>query len=419
MSSLRVRIAVLLVVAIVSVVTLITVVFLAFLSPPGPERTIQPVARQIELLIKAAETQPESFDLVAQPAAGVEHMSMTEWLKEVIVAPGKGPPPEIVVVRSNGVDPMRASVRIGKHGWLVVPIPALPPRKSPFHILFSWLGLITIGATTIALYMAHRMVQTLALLQTAVEKVGLDGTLPPLPEAGPAEVRATAKALNTLSARLKSAMDSRMRVVAAAGHDMRTPITRMRLRTEFIEDDEERASWLRDLDELNRIADSAIALVRASTATSHIEVLSLDKLVASVVADLRDQKLDVTLVSGAPVRVRGDRLALSRAFRNLLINAATHGVSARVRVEFAAPATARVVIEDRGPGIPDNMINQIFEPFFRVSPARHQAIPGAGLGLTIAHDIIQLAGGSITIRNGEIGGLVQTLELPAIQSTAS
>lgn len=411
MSSLRVRIAVLLVAAIVSVVTLITVLVLALLSPPGPERTIEPVARQVELVIKAAEADPGAFGFSPAPASGAPDPSMSEWLREVIVAAGN---PEIAVTRARNTDPMKASIRIGGHGWLVVPIPDLPPRKSPFHILFGWLGLITIGATTIAVYVAHRMVQTLALLQNAVEKIGPDGTLPAIPEEGPAEVRATAKALNTLSARLKSAVDSRMRVVAAAGHDMRTPITRMRLRTEFIDDQDERASWLRDLDELNRIADSAIALVRASTQTSHVEILALDKLVASIVADLRDQKLDVTLVSTAPGSVRGDRLALSRALRNLLINAATHGVSARVRIERVSPATASIVIEDCGPGIPEERLGQVFEPFFRVDRARHQAIPGAGLGLTIAREIIQLAGGTITIRNGVGGGLVQTVSFPAV-----
>jgi signal transduction histidine kinase len=104
--------------------------------------------------------------------------------------------------------------------------------------------------------------QPLALLESAVEQVGPDGALPILPERGPAEVRATAKALNSLSSRLKRAMESRMRLVAAAGHDLRTPITRMRLRAEFVGDDEERARWLTDLDELERIADSAILLVR-------------------------------------------------------------------------------------------------------------------------------------------------------------
>ena len=106
------------------------------------------------------------------------------------------------------------------------------------------------------------MSKPLALLESAAESVSPDGILPALAERGPAEVRATAAAINSLSARLKRAIESRMRLVAAAGHDFRTPLTRMRLRAEFVTDDEERALWLKDIDELERIADSAIQLVR-------------------------------------------------------------------------------------------------------------------------------------------------------------
>ena len=128
---------------------------------------------------------------------------------------------------------------------------------------------------------------------------------------------------------------------------------------------------------------------------------------------MREQNLDVRLAAVAPVTVEADRLALSRALRNLLINAATHGMSASVRVENPEPATARVTIEDRGPGIPRAVMGRVFEPFFHVDRARSQTIPGAGLGLTIAREIIQLCGGSITVCNGTDRGLVQTVELPA------
>ncbi len=418
MSSLRVRIAVLLVVAIVTVVTLITGLVLALLSPPGPEQTIQPVARQIEMMVGAAEKHPTSFALSTAPSDGLTDRSMTESLRSAIAARSDGSKPELVVARRPNDGVTQASIRIAERGWLTMPLPHLPPQQGPLPVLLGWLALITIGAATIAVYVSHRMVMTLALLQSAAEKVGPDGSLTPLPEAGPAEVRATAKALNALSARLKAAMDSRMRVVAAAGHDMRTPITRMRLRIEFIQDDEERASWLRDIDELGRIADSAITLVRASTSTSNVENLRLDELVSILVSDLRDQKLNVGLIGSVPIHVRADRLGLTRALRNLMINAATHGEAARVRVEHGPSATARVVIEDRGPGIPADKIDQAFEPFFRVDHARHQTIPGAGLGLTIAREIIQLAGGTISLRNGADTGLVQTVELPEVLPAA-
>jgi signal transduction histidine kinase len=255
------------------------------------------------------------------------------------------------------------------------------------------------------------MVRPLALLESTVESVGPDGVLPRLPERGPAEVRATARALNSLSSRLKNAMESRMRLVAAAGHDLRTPITRMRLRAEFVEDEEERERWLTDLDELERIADSAILLVREESIKAPPELIQLDQLVGSIGQELREQNLDVTETAVLPVKVRASRLTLNRALRNLIINAATHGERARVEVG-RADGTARIVIEDDGPGLPPDLLDRVFEPFFRADPARGLDNRGAGLGLTIAREIVQRAGGTITISNRASGGLRQVVELP-------
>jgi len=129
-----------------------------------------------------------------------------------------------------------------------------------------------------------------------------------------------------------------------------------------------------------------------------------------------DQNLDVTAMAAEPVKVRASRLTLNRALRNLIINAATHGARARVEVG-AANGSARIVIEDEGPGIPHDQLDQVFEPFFRADPARRQDIRGAGLGLTIAREIIQRAGGTISISNRAEGGLRQVIELPRAEET--
>jgi signal transduction histidine kinase len=207
-------------------------------------------------------------------------------------------------------------------------------------------------------------------------------------------------------------MEARMRLVAAAGHDLRTPITRMRLRAEFVEDDDDRAMWLKDIDELDRIADSAILLVREESGKSAPEPLRLDMLISELVDELRALSYDVTLTRSTAGVVRANRTGLNRAFRNLIINAATHGNRARVVVE-SAPSEVIVVIADDGPGIPPDMIGQVFEPFFRANRARTKHFDGAGLGLTIANEIVQRAGGSIRIENGPLRGLLQTVKLPA------
>jgi signal transduction histidine kinase len=409
MNTLRVKIVLLMVVAIVSVVGSLTVVLFYLLGPPKRVHSLVPVAQQVEMLVRVVEEGRAAVPIVPQPSSGRVWEGVTKRLRDALTA--RGLDLAVTVSRDGWRAPLVVSIPVGTRGWVLLPITDLPPHGAPWRGLIRWLLLITIGATAIAVFVANRMVRPLALLENAVESVGPDGALPILPERGPAEVRATAKALNSLSSRLKRAMESRMRLVAAAGHDLRTPITRMRLRAEFVEDDEERARWLTDLDELERIADSAILLVREESGKTPPELIELEKLVGSIGAELRDQNLDVVETAAEPVKVRASRLTLNRALRNLIINAATHGVRARVAVA-KANGKARIVIEDEGPGIPPELLGQVFEPFFRADPARRQDIRGAGLGLTIAREIVQRAGGTIAISNREGGGLRQVVELP-------
>jgi signal transduction histidine kinase len=409
MNTLRAKIALLMVVAIVSVVGSLTVVLFYLLGPPKRVHSFSPVAQQIETLIRVVDEGGTAVTLVPQPAPGRIYENITQKLRDTLAA--RGSDLAVTVTRDGWRAPLTVSVPMGSRGWLLFPITDLPPQGVPWKGLFRWLILITFGATAIAVFVANRMVRPLALLENAVESVGPDGALPALPERGPAEVRATARALNSFSSRLKRAMESRMRLVAAAGHDLRTPITRMRLRAEFVDDDEERKRWLTDLDELARIADSAILLVREESGKAPPELIQLDELVGSIGAELRDQNLDVIATAIEPVRVRASRLTLNRALRNLIINAATHGVRARIEVGNS-DGTARIVIDDDGPGIPSDLIDQVFEPFFRADPARRQDVRGAGLGLTIAREIVQRAGGTISISNRASGGLRQVVELP-------
>ena len=420
MNTLRAKIALLLVVAIVSVVGILTWVMIALLGPPPPQRTTEPLAEQVEMFLRVAAKDASALTLVPEPAGGDPRENATERLRAELAKRGHALP--VTISRKDREAPLVVSIPIEGKGWLLMPISDLPPQRKPWWGLLRWLALITVGVSAIAIFVAHRMVQPLVLLENAVQSVGPDAILPLLPEKGPAEVRATARALNSLSSRLRSAIESRMRLLAAAGHDLRTPITRMRLRAEFVEDEEERKRWLSDLDELERIADSAILLVREESGRASPEILRLDTLVSVIAGELKDQNLDVTVAGAEPVSVRAGKLALSRALRNLMINAATHGRRATVRVEGADGVdrpVAQVVIEDEGPGIPPELLCRVFEPFFRVDPGRRQNIAGAGLGLTIAREIVQRAGGDIRISNRDRGGLKQVVELARVEERAS
>lgn len=393
------------------------VLFFLLGPPPRSGRALDVAAKQVIVVsdVALASRSAKGLELVEAPK-GHRFRRTTKALRKKLRAYHKDI--DVVVTRARRWHPrsLMVWIPIEERGWLGLPISGLPPQGVPWNGLLRWLLLITVGATAVAVFAANRMVRPLVFLENAVASVGPDGMMSPLPERGPAEVRATARALNTLSSRLKRAMESRMRLVAAAGHDMRTPITRMRLRAEFVEDEEERTKWLSDLDELERIADSAILLVREETGVEAPEALRLDHLVQTICAELKEQGMEVTCIHASPVTVLASQFKLNRALRNLIINAATHGVRARVSVEGcgADGKMARVVIEDDGPGIPEEVIGQVFEPFFRADPARRQNIPGAGLGLTIAHELVARAGGSIQIVNRPAGGLLQTVLLPEV-----
>ena len=420
MNTLRAKIALLLVVAIVSVVGILTWVMIALLGPPPPQRTTEPLAEQVEMFLRIAAKDTNALTLVPEPAGGDPRENATERLRAELAKRGHALP--VTISRKDREAPLVVSIPIEGKGWLLMPISDPPPQRKPWYGLLKWLALITVGVSAVAIFAAHRMVQPLVLLENAVQSVGPDAILPLLPERGPAEVRATARALNSLSSRLRSAIESRMRLLAAAGHDLRTPITRMRLRAEFVEDEEEHKRWLSDLDELERIADSAILLVREESGKASAETLRLDSLVRSIAGELKTQNLDLTVTGTKPVSVRAGKVALSRALRNLMINAATHGRRAIVRVEGMDGAdrpVAQVVIEDEGPGIPPELLCRVFEPFFRVDPGRRQNIAGAGLGLTIAREIVQRAGGDIRISNRDRGGLRQVVELARVEEQAS
>ena len=419
MNTLRAKIALLLVVAIVSVVGILTWLMIAMLAPPPPQRTTEPLADQVEMFLRVAKQDTSALTLVREPSGGDLRENATARLRTELAERGVDLP--VTISRKDWNAPLVVSIPIAGKGWLLLPIADLPPQRKPWYGLLKWLALITVGVSAIAIFAAHRMVQPLMLLENAVESVGPDAILPLLPEKGPAEVRATARALNSLSSRLRSAIESRMRLLAAAGHDLRTPITRMRLRAEFVEDEEERRLWLTDLDELERIADSAILLVREESGKTSPEALRLDTLVTGIAGELKDQNLDVTVTGTQTVSVRAGKLALSRALRNLMINAATHGRQATVSVadaDGADGAVAQVIIEDEGPGIPPELLCRVFEPFFRVDPGRRQNIAGAGLGLTIAREIVQRAGGDIKISNRNGSGLKQVVELAQVEEQA-
>jgi len=410
MKSLGARLALLLLTAIVLVVISSSFVASLVMRGPRPDMMIEPEARQLAVLAAFAEKDramaaAAGLIVASKPADGPRDEELSRFLVEALLRISSM---REAIISRQSTGEMIASLKLSDGSWLVTPMPQHGPPPGGWKILVGWLGLIIIGSVLVSIFAASKIMKPLRLLERAVAEVNPDGTLPHIPETGPGEIRVTAQALNGLSARVKASTESRMRLVAAAGHDLRTPMTRMRLRAEFIQDDEERRKWLADLEELDRIADSAIGLVREEISKDSLERVRLDTAVEEIVEELQAIHMNVKSGELEPALISAGPLAVTRALRNLLINAATHGQSATVTVtHLGNKAVVRII--DTGPGIPEERLNQVFEPFFRIDIARQRSFPGAGLGMAIAHEIVTRFDGEITVRNRQPTGLEQVV----------
>jgi len=425
MRGLVARIALIFILSMCSVLVIATAVTSFVLDRGDADRSAAPMARHIastsDMLLGEPPQKRDRFprrippgEIVATLPAGTLQDDQTQALQAALAKEGETR--SVSVIDTGSGEPV-AALSLDDGRWMLFsyPKPMGPPPELALAAA-AWLTLFVIGIVIVALIMAYRVTRPFVMLDEAVRSVGPDGVLPHTPEVGSGEARRTAAALNALSDRLRSAMESRMRLVAAAGHDFRTPMTRMRLRAEFLPD-EEREPWLADLDELDGIADSAIKLVQEEGTGDDRKPLVLEQLVRETVEELQVAQLPVTLGPLDSASVMAGPLALRRALRNLITNAATHGGGARVTLE-KLPEHTRIIIEDDGPGIPEAMLSQVFEPFFRANPARTQAIKGAGLGLAIAREIIERFGGTIEIRNRPEGGLEQVVRLKVVPAAA-
>lgn len=413
MLSLTTRFALLMIVAVIGVVVLATFVTTSVLRGPHIGPLERSMADKALIIARTLKQSPDDARRVGveigplPPDVRIDHhrTHVLNWLIR-----RRSTDVRVRVIETPDGSGKRMAVRIGPGQWAFAIYPT--PPAVPIKPLVFYLSLVAIGVTLIAVYAANMMTRPLRMLDSTVARLGPDGTLPQIEEKGAPEIRATAKAINRLSARLNAAMESRMRLVAAAGHDLRTPMTRMRLRAEFL-DEEERAAWLKDIDELDRIADSAIRLVREEDSSDPKETVALDGLVKDVTTELAELGLPVEAGQVAPFSILAAPFALKRAIRNLVTNAATHGGGARVEL-CSSGSGCVAVIDDDGPGIPAALMDRVFEPFFRVDEGRRQFFPGAGLGLAIAREIIVRNGGELAIENRPTGGLRQTIRFATL-----
>jgi signal transduction histidine kinase len=262
---------------------------------------------------------------------------------------------------------------------------------------------------------AWTLSRRLTTFARAAESFSLEGTQAPLPEEGPEEIQRLAQALNRMRDRIMDLLRDRTRMLSAIGHDLRTPITRLRLRAEFIEDEHIRFGILRDLDRMNRMVESALTYIRSGHVTEESESIDLPALLKTVSDNFTEVGESVTYEGLDRLSIRARPDALLRAVENLVENALKYGSTAVLRCGWEAADKIFVEVEDDGVGIAEEQRKAMLEPFVRGDSARSNTAGGFGLGLAITDSIARQHGGELVLTSGKMGGLLARLVLPGAQ----
>lgn len=335
----------------------------------------------------------------------------------VVPTPGLARPHEFVMFGGPGWGRIVIGLRLPDGPWLRVEamLPPLRPwHSSTFLLAFVLMTVVAAGLTWWAVRRLTAPVRTLAV---AAERLGRDVNAPPLPEDGPEEVATAAAAFNLMAERIRRFVQDRTEMLTAIGHDLRTPITRLKLRAEFVEDEELQRKMLSDLADLEAMVSATLAFGRDAKTSEQVSAIDLAELARTVLDEAGDaapHAADRIAYEGpAHLTVQVRPLAMKRALANLVANAVNYGGSARVTLVPPDAGMVRLDVEDEGPGIPPGELDRVFEPFHRVEGSRNRETGGTGLGLPIARNILRAHGGDITLANRPMGGVRATMLLPA------
>ena len=311
-------------------------------------------------------------------------------------------------------EPFSIVVQVGLEDGMVVVFDVNVPQEplSRFEAIVPLILLLMLVCFSLSGFLVRMTTASLDRLSRAADAIGRNPEDAPLADSGPSEIHRVIAAFNRMQQRVRDYLVERGRLLTAISHDLKTPITRLRLRAEMLSDGEIRARMLRDLDEMQTMVGSTLDFFRAAGTGAQRQPVDVGALIDTICEDRREtgQVLSVRGVAGnGPYRA--DPQALRRCLENLVENAVRYGGGAEIEVQDSAERLSIAVI-DRGPGIPESELERVFEPFYRLDASRNMDSGGTGLGLSIARNIARWHGGDVTLRNAPGGGLIAALVLP-------
>jgi two-component system osmolarity sensor histidine kinase EnvZ len=324
-----------------------------------------------------------------------------------------------------GYDPARDAqsyfmgIELADGSWLMFTVPewqwGMPPAaRQALNLLFAAISIL-VSATLTTRSLARPVEQ----LAHAVRRFGTDPAAPPIPAlGGPVELRNTITAFNQMQAQISSFVRDRTVMLAAISHDLRTPLTRLRLRAEFIEDPIQQANIFNDVDEMRSMVEASLTFFRDGAESEPLTGFDLSELLKSIADEYADQDVIVAFEGPDHAMHHGRPRALRRVFANLIENAIKYATPPVISLS-ATDCVIEVTIRDRGQGIPEEQMEQVFAPFQRLDSSRNRNTGGVGLGLTSARNLVRANGGEIILRNCPDGGLAASVVLPSSAVTVS
>lgn len=290
---------------------------------------------------------------------------------------------------------------------------------SRFHIsppLWPLANVISISITGLLLALAviimiRRITKPLKLLTQAAQKLGCGESVASLDEVGPEDIKTATIAFNQMNNRLQRYITDRTNMLAAVSHDLRTPITTLRLRTELMDEGPTQDAFLNTLNEMQAITDSTLSFIREDNSTEPSQLIDINALLYAICEDLAIHKKQAHLISEEPCFYLCRPVSIKRALNNLIENAISYGDNAQIEI-IKGSSQLIINVKDEGPGIEEDQLEEVFKPFVRLDKSRNKDSGGMGLGLAITRSIARNHGGDIKLINAIDGGLLAELSLP-------
>ncbi|MCW8908005.1 MAG: ATP-binding protein [Sedimenticola sp.] len=379
--------------------------------PPEPDPDAQP-ARHLEMLLLQSLDKRTLLQVHTTPLPeGFRSMRRNLQRHSPDSNRERARGPESRRFRRPPPGALQANIQLGDGQWLTIRRP-LPETFAdwPMKIL-AYLGILLVSIILLSLLAVRWVTRPLNTLAGAAENLGKDISHPALPESGPREVKRAARAFNTMQTRLRRYIEDRSQVLAAVSHDLKTPITRLRLRSALLQDEPLQQRFNRDLDEMEQMVQATLDYLRGSESKEQPVPININALLGSLQDDAAELGWEMTLSGSRVAPYRGRPLALKRCLMNLIENAVRYGKAADVRIE-ESDQYLTVIVADRGLGVAEDDLESLFNPFYRGEASRARETGGTGLGLGIARNIARAHGGDVKLRRGPNGGLEAVVALP-------